>query len=135
MSDKQEIIATQSRDMGLFYYRAIEALSTASWEAAQAVDLESALHCITHTTKEVLGDKQAYLRPGALKEGERQYSISGIFLLSRSGKENLLFAEVGFPKEQHRLRIPSTLGHPGWIVREKRPLLLANTDENTESKF
>ena len=44
-------------------------------------------------------------------------------------QHHLLVAEHGFPPEQHRLRIPLDLGHPGWVVQRQRPLVLANTDE------
>ena len=44
----------------------------------------------------------------------------------------LLLAEVGFPPEQHRLRVGIDEGRPGWVLRHGRPLLLANTDEDPQ---
>jgi signal transduction protein with GAF and PtsI domain len=41
-------------------------------------------------------------------------------------------AEHGFPPEQHRLRIPVDLGHPGWVAEHRRPLILANTDDDPD---
>jgi GAF domain-containing protein len=55
-----------------------------------------------------------------------------VFLLTANRRENVLVAEVGFPPEQHRLRIDGELGHPGWMVKHQRPLLLANTDLDAE---
>lgn len=125
---------TQTRDLAQFHAQAIATVAAAAASAALAPDAENALRAIARAIHGLLGDKQAHLRPGALRDGERQYAVAGVFLLSRSGAENLLVAEVGFPKEQHRLRIPSDLGHPGWMVREQRPLLLANTDDHQEFK-
>jgi signal transduction protein with GAF and PtsI domain len=55
--------------------------------------------------------------------------VSGIFLITADRQHKLLVAEHGVPPAQHRLRIPLDLGHPGWVVRHQRPLVLANTDE------
>jgi GAF domain-containing protein len=76
-----------------------------------------------------LGDKAAHLHPGGLKTGERQFVVSGIFLITADRQHNLLVAEHGFPPEQHRLRIPVDFGPPGWIVQHQRPRVIANTDE------
>jgi signal transduction protein with GAF and PtsI domain len=51
-----------------------------------------------------------------------------------SAAEHLLVSERGFPPEQHRLRIPLELGHPGWVFTHQVPLLLANTDEHSDFK-
>jgi hypothetical protein len=123
-----------SRDPSVFRASAWDAFTSASRAAIDAPDAESALLKITGASKALLGDKDAYLRPGALKEGERHYSISGIFLISPSRRENVLVAEDGFPPEQHRLRIPIEHGHPGWMVKHQKPLLLANTDNHNDFK-
>ncbi len=123
-----------SRDLNAFRATAWGAFASASRAAIDAPDAESALLKITSASKALLGDKEAYLRPGSLKEGERHYSISGIFLISPSRRENVLVAENGFPAEQHRLRIPIEHGHPGWLVKHQKPLLLANTDDHNDFK-
>jgi putative methionine-R-sulfoxide reductase with GAF domain len=123
-----------ARDLTTFQTMAWDAFAQASGAAIDAPDAESALRKITEASKLLLGDKEAHLRPGALKEGERHYSISGIFMVSPSGQENVLVAEDGFPAEQHRLRIPVEHGHPGWVVKHQKPLLLANTDEHNDFK-
>jgi hypothetical protein len=107
-----------------------EALATANGAAA----LEPALAAISAAAWTSLGDPAAHERPGALKPGERQFAVSGYFMLSADGREIVLFAEHGFPEEQHRLRIPSDLAHPGWVVANRKPLLLANTDEDSGFK-
>tara|TARA_Y100000588_G_scaffold339631_1_gene382490 strand:- start:2520 stop:2984 length:465 start_codon:yes stop_codon:yes gene_type:complete len=82
----------------------------------------------------MLGDPDAQKRPGALKTGEHQFSVAGFFMHLPKERASILVAEDGFPKEQHRLRIPDDLGHPGWVVKNQKPLLLANTDEHSDFK-
>jgi hypothetical protein len=94
--------------------------------------LETRLRMISKWCIENLGDRQAHEREGNLKPGERQFFVSGYFLLTPDKSQNLLVGETGFPKEQHRLRIPADLGHPGWVVERKEPLLLVNTDEHSD---
>ena len=118
------------RDIMALRDAAWAALESATRRADDAPDVESALRHLTAATREVLGDKEAHLRPDGLKPGERQFTVSGVFLIAPDGAENLLVAEHGFPPEQHRLRIPIDLAHPGWVVEHQQPLLLANTDDD-----
>jgi hypothetical protein len=127
--------ATMSeRDWPAFRAAALRALADATEKAAAAPDVEVALGYLTAATQAVLGDKEAHLRPSGLKPGERQFTISGIFLITPDRQHNVLVAEHGFPPEQHRLRIPIDLAHPGWVVKHRRPLLLANTDDAPDFK-
>ncbi len=117
------------RDVHALRAEALATLAEATRAANGAPDVESALGHLTAATQGVLGNKEAHLRPGGLRAGERQCVVSGIFLITPNRQHNLLVAEHGFPPEQHRLRIPLDLGHPGWVVQHQRPLVLANTDE------
>ena len=112
--------------------QALARLAEATRAANASPDVESALRHLTAGTQEVLGDKEAHLRPGGLRAGERQFTNAGIFLITPDRHYNLLVAEHGFPPEQHRLRIPIDLGHPGQVVRYQCPLVLANTDESPD---
>ena len=106
----------------------IAALGRAVHAAAGEADPEAALRHVTALGPALLGDREAEHRPGALKRDERQFTVSGAFMLVPDGQHNLLLAEHGFPPEQHRLRIDVGLAHPGWVVKHRRPLILANTD-------
>ena len=120
------------RDVHALWALALARLAEATRAANASPDVESALRHLTAGTQEVLGDKEAHLRPGGLRAGERQFTNSGIFLITPDRQFNLLVAEQGFPPEQYRLRIPIDLGHPGQVVRYQRPLVLANTDESPD---
>jgi len=117
------------RDIHALRAEALARLAEATQAANSAPDVESALRDLTAATQEVLGDKEAHLRPGGLRVGERQFTNAGIFLIIPDRQHHLLVAEHGFPPEQHRLRIPFDLGHPGWVAQHQRPLVLTNTDE------
>jgi len=120
------------RDLADLRDRAIQCLGEIGELACNATEAESALQLVTRAVFDLLGDRQAHRRAGALKPGERQFFVSGIFLLALAADSHILTAEHGFPPEQHRLRIPIDTGHPGWVYRHQRPLLLANTDAHAD---
>ncbi len=117
------------RDVHVLRADALATLAEATQAANDAPDVESALRYLTGATREVLGNKEAHLRPGGLRTGERQFVVSCIFLITPDRRHNLLVAEHGFPPEQHRLRILLDFGPPGWVVQHQRPRMIANTDE------
>ena len=121
-----------SRDLDRFRAQALAALRQAGEMATLTAPVEAALSDITKMAYDLFGDRQAHLQPGALKEGEAQFFVSGIFLLRAGHKGHILVAEHGFPEEQYRLRIPIDIGHPGHVWRTKKPLILANTDEHAD---
>lgn len=60
------------RDLALFREEAFRAAARAGTEAGAATDPEESLLAITRILPELLGDRQQHLRPGSLKEGEKQ---------------------------------------------------------------
>jgi len=107
------------------------ALVDAAGEAAlNAGGPEAAIRAIASRYYEVLGDRAAHEREGALKPGERQYFVAGGFFITPDGAWHMLVGSVNFPPEQERLMIPIDGGHPGWVVRNRSKLLLRNTDEH-----
>lgn len=127
-SASERRVSAPARDTSTLHRDAIGALAAAARAANAAAGPEEALAEFTRVCPALLGDRAAPLRPGGLKPGERQFSVCGVFLLTPDARQNVLVAEVGFPPEQHRLRIDAGLAHPGWVVKHRRPLLLANTD-------
>ncbi len=96
--------------------------------------VESALSVVTKAIIEILGDKSAHLKPGGLRDGETQYSVSAAVMISKEKKLNIFFAQQNFPDHQYRLKIPLDHGHPGIVVKNEQPLLLSNTDEHQDFK-
>ena len=103
-------------------------------EGLAARGAEEALAVVTGCVVELLGDKTAHLKPGALKEGEHQYAVAGVFMISPDRRHNVLLADQNFPPEQHHIHIDIAFGHPGETVRTHKPRLLANTDEHPDYK-
>jgi hypothetical protein len=93
---------------------------------------EEALRVVTACVADLLGDKTAHLKPGGLKEGEMQYSVAATVMIAPGATHNVFVAQSGFPPEQIHMQIDIERGHPGRVVREKEPLLLANTDEHND---
>ncbi|WP_237213811.1 GAF domain-containing protein [Falsiroseomonas oryziterrae] len=105
-------------------------LSEAGAAASSADGPEAAMRALARGCHDTLGDRAAAQRPGALKESERDYRVSGCFMVTPDRRWHMLVGNVGFPPEQHRLMIPIEGGHPGRVLRSGAPLLLTNTDED-----
>ncbi len=106
------------------------ALAAAVRSAASEDGVEAALAHLTGLAVAALGDADAIDREGALLPGERDYRVSGVFLITPDRTYNMLIANQGFPPEQRRLAIPIAWNHPGTVVETEQPLLLENTDDH-----
>lgn len=93
---------------------------------------EAALRVVTDCVADLLGDKTAHLKPGGLKKGEVQYTVAAVVMIAPDRSKNVFIAQSGFPAEQHHMKIDIERGHPGRVVREQQPLLLANTDDHDD---
>jgi hypothetical protein len=118
------------RDLSAFRQEAIRALNRAGEEASCAPGPEEALRVITEALFNLLGDRTAHLQPGNLKEGEQQQFACCCFIVTPDRKSNQIFAPVNFGPKQHYQKIDLGHGHPGQTVRNRKPILLANTDEH-----
>ena len=78
------------RDVDALRAQALARLAEATRAANDAPDVESALGHLTAATQGVLGNKEAHLRPGGLRAGERQFVVSGIFLITPNRQHNFL---------------------------------------------
>jgi hypothetical protein len=105
-------------------------LEKAGTEALDAAGPEEAMHALARGCFDLLGDREAHLKPGALKEGERQFFVAGAFFVLPDRRYHMLVGSLGFPPEQRRLMVPIDGGHPGWVYANRSKLLLENTDEH-----
>lgn len=112
-------------------YRILEQLNSIVYVCEDNETLETKLTKFSVLAASQLGDMKASEKPGSLKNGEQQFTVAGFFMHLKDDQKSVLLAETGFPPEQHRLIIPDNLGHPGWVVKNEKPLLLANTDEHS----
>jgi hypothetical protein len=112
---------------------ATEALAMMERAGAEALDApgpEEAIRAIAQGCLDLLGDRDAHLAPGALKEGERQYFVAGAFFVTPDRQWHMLVGSLGFPRDQQRLMVPLDGGHPGRVYATRSKLLLRNTDEH-----
>ena len=126
-----ESILSNSKKLGSIH---LEQLAQLMKYAQTENAVETILKAFSTAAMKTLGDPSAAKIPGNLKANEYQFSVAGFFLHIPERKESCLVAEQGFPVEQHRLCIPDDVGHPGWVVKHKKPLLLSNTDEHSDFK-
>ena len=119
--------------MNTAHLRAALAMIDAGGEAAlNATGPEEAIRSLVHSYFDLLGDREAHLKPAALKPGERQYFIAGTFMVTPDKRYHMLVGSVGFPPDQVRLMVPIDGGHPGWVYSHRSKLILKNTDDHGE---
>ena len=130
MMNKPETISSEPvfRNRASFHQDAMRLLGEAAQQGAAAPNAEEAIYAITLALTNLLGDREAHLRPGNLKAGEFQQFACGAFFLTPDGKSNLLIAPVNYHPDQIHMKVDATIGHPGWMVKNQKPMLLANTD-------
>jgi hypothetical protein len=116
------------RDVVNFNKNAERILKDVELEADAAENAEEALRVITLALVNLLGDRNAHLQPGNLKKGEFQQFACGALFLTPDGISNQLIAPVNYHPDQIHMKLDSTIGHPGWMVKNQKPLLLENTD-------
>ncbi len=109
-------------------------IARAAQAAADEPEPEAAVREIIHCALRVTGDHTAHEKPGALKPGERHFHVGAAFMVSPDNTSHFLIAEFGFPEEQHRLHYPLDTGHPGWVWKNQRALILENTDDHADFK-
>ncbi|MBU1360061.1 MAG: hypothetical protein KJ901_15065 [Gammaproteobacteria bacterium] len=105
-------------------------VETAGQAALDAPDAESSIRVLAQACIDHLGDREAYLRPGNLRDGERHYFIAGAFMVTPDRQHHMLVGSIGFPPEQERLMVPIDGGHPGHVHATRTKLILENTDEH-----
>jgi hypothetical protein len=109
-------------------------IEVAGQECLAAAGPEEAMRVLARACFETLGDRDAHLRPGALKPGEHQFFVSGVFVVTPDLRHHMLVGNLGFPPEQKRLMVPIDGGHPGQVYATRAKLLLKNTDDHESFK-
>ncbi len=109
---------------------ALSMIDRAGEAALEAAGPEEAIRALAGACFELLGDREAHMRTGALKDGERQFMVAGAFFVTPDARYHMLVGNVNFPPEQQRLMVPIDGGHPGWVYANRSKLILKNTDEH-----
>lgn len=118
------------RDLQEFYARSVALLARVAEEGSKAAGPEEALSVVTRAAFENLGYREAALEPSNLKEGEKDQYACGTFFVLPGGEKQILLAPQNYGPTQNYMVIGTDLGHPGWMVKNRKPLILPNTDEH-----
>jgi putative methionine-R-sulfoxide reductase with GAF domain len=113
-----------------YFERVLTGLQQAAELSRKESEPEEALRHCTRIARAVMGDLDAGKRPGALKEGERDFKVSGIFFAAPKRDHLILLADHDFPGEQRHLRISIMDSRPGHTVRTGQPVVVPNTDKD-----
>ncbi len=111
-----------------FFENAVFTLDEAITASGSETDPEAAVRHFTRATRRILGHSDALEREGALKPGETQLVVSGVFFIAPSRDNMILFADNGFPEEQRHARIGVTDSRPGNAVQTRQAAVVPNTD-------
>lgn len=104
----------------------VEGLLQTAAAIAQAPDAEAALLAVGHAGLSRIGAPC----DGARATSETSRRIFHFFLVLPGARQMMLFAEYGWPVEQHRLVTSIDNGRPGWTVRQGRSCVCPNTSED-----
>ena len=96
-------------------------------EAANS--FEDVMKQITHFSYSNLGNREKAKISGNLKDGEKDLYACGSFILVNQEKQ-ILIAPQNYAKEQEYMILDTNVGHPGWVIENKKRLILSNTDDH-----
>jgi len=88
---------------------------------------ESVIKLITKFSYENLGNRSKALESGNLKSDEKNQFACGSFILLDDNKQ-ILIGPQNYGPEQHYMVLDTNVGHPGWVIKNKKRLILQNTD-------
>ena len=97
---------------------------------SRAEDAEAALRAVGEAGLTRIGDPDAASKPGGLKPGEVERTITAFFLILPGREKMVLLGEQGWPEEQHRMIASTDNGRPGWVVATGKSCVCVNTDED-----
>jgi hypothetical protein len=118
------------RDLALFYKRATEMLASVASEGSTAAGPEEALMLVTEAARTILADRSRAAETGNLKDGEKDQYACGMFFILPDGDKQMLLAPQNYGPEQNYMVIATDIGHPAWVIANRKPLILKNTDEH-----
>lgn len=93
------------------------------------VSFEEVVKFITKFSYENLGNRSKATLDGNLKENEKNQFACGSFIMINNDKQ-ILIGPQNYAPEQEYMLLETNIGHPGWVIKNKKRLILANTDEH-----
>lgn len=118
------------RDLAIFYRQATETLATVAADGSKVAGPEDALALVTAAAHNILGDRNRAIETGNLKAEEKDQYACGMFFILPGGDKQMLLAPQNYGPDQGYMVIGTDIGHPGWIIANRKPLILKNTDDH-----
>lgn len=118
------------RDLASFYRQATKTLAKVASEGAKAAGPEEALALVTAAAQNILGNRNLATETGNLKAEEKDQYACGMFFILPDGERQILLAPQNYGLEQEYMVIETNIGHPGWVIANRKPLILKNTDDH-----
>jgi len=84
---------------------------------------EEVMKNITHFSFSNLGNRENAKKGENLKEGELDQYACGSFILINKDKQ-ILIGPQNYAKEQEYMILDTNIGHPGWVIENKKRLIL-----------
>ena len=94
-----------------------------------SLTFEEVMKKITHFSFSNLGNRKNAKKKENLKDGELDQYACGSFILINKEKQ-ILIGPQNYAKEQEYMILDTNIGHPGWVIENKKRLILTNTDEH-----
>ena len=88
---------------------------------------ENIIKLITKFSSDNLGNRIKALESGNLKSDEKNQYACGSFILLDENKQ-ILIGPQNYAPEQHYMILDTITGHPAWVIKNKKRLILPNTD-------
>lgn len=118
------------RDLASFYSHATETLATIAADGSKVAGPEEALALVTGAAHKILGNRNRASETGNLKLGEKDQYACGMFFILPGGEKQILLAPQNYGPDQRYMVIGTDIGHPGWVIAKRKPLILKNTDDH-----
>ena len=90
---------------------------------------EKVLNLITKFSYENLGNRTKAKKKINLKKKEKNQYACGSFILLNPRKQ-ILIAPQNYARDQKYMLLDTNIGHPGWVIKNKKKLILPNTDKH-----
>ncbi len=119
-----------SRNLESFYQLGVQLLSSCADEGSRVAGPEEALSVITRVCRDNLGYRDLPLDQKCLLDGEIDQYACGTFFVLPSRDKQILLAPQNYGPDQNYMVVATDVGHPGWVVKNRKPLILRNTDEH-----
>ena len=104
-------------------------IATLTKNLENQISFEEVIKLITKFSYDNLGNRSNAMIEGNLKKGEKNLFACGSFIMINDDKQ-ILIGPQNYAPEQEYMLLDTNIGHPSWVIKNKKRLILTNTDEH-----